>query len=104
MEVILSTNNVFVKKSEVLMDSCSAHGQPSNRRACQGDAHRYCVCVCTCVSVRVCEVLCIGHSCSKDGRGGVIEKSEFRINCRPVTDLSFHWNMRTLMQPSSERW
>lgn len=23
MEVILSTNNVFVKKSEVLMDSCS---------------------------------------------------------------------------------
>lgn len=30
MEVILSTNNVFVKKSEVLMDSCSVRGQPGN--------------------------------------------------------------------------
>lgn len=80
MEVILSTNNVFVKKSEVLMDSCSTHGQPSNRRACQGDASRYGVCVqgCGYISVEACVVvLYVGHSCSKDGREGAIEKVNY---------------------------
>lgn len=82
MEVILSTNNVFVKKSELLMDSCSTHGQPSNRRACQGDASRYGVCVCVrmLVSVAVCVVIVyIGHSCSKDNREGVIKKKRINV-------------------------
>lgn len=44
MEVILSTNNVFVKKSEVLMDSCSTHtdSQATDRAAKEMLADKTC--------------------------------------------------------------
>lgn len=52
MEVILSTNNVFVKKSEVLMDSCSVRGQPGN-----GTSAREMLADTVCVSL--CVRLCV---------------------------------------------